>query len=216
MQVVLQRSSRDEQSSARVEQPDDLGQDRVDILDPMRLINDDVLPGQLFERGFLALADLVRSDTHIEPLSQDRLLANGGTLILVTAEDDCAEARDPVRKLARPVVERRFGHDNQVRAGDIAVNLQVAEKRDCLERLAETLFRHSIQYSMSAAGSKPSYHLVGQNPVDTVVVQADHPVETLDLIVSHLSALDVCSCGNWKEGSSNTRKDGKGVKERRT
>lgn len=36
-----------------------------------------------------------------------------------------------------------------------------------------------------------AYHLIGEDSVDAVVVERDHPVETLDLVVSHLTSLDV-------------------------
>lgn len=36
-----------------------------------------------------------------------------------------------------------------------------------------------------------AHHLVGEDAVDAVVVQAAHPVETLHLVLAHLAALDV-------------------------
>ena len=48
--------------------------------------------------------------------------------------------------------------------------LHVAEKRDSLQRFAET-------------------HLVGQDSVDSVLVERDHPVQATDLVVPHLTAL---------------------------
>ena len=36
------------------------------------------------------------------------------------------------------------------------------------------------------------YHFVGQDAVDAVLVQADEPVETADLIISHLASSNVC------------------------
>lgn len=52
------------------------------------------------------------------------------------------------------------------------VVLQVSEEGDRLQRLAQA-------------------HLVGEDAVDAVVVQRDHPVETLLLVVSELSSFDV-------------------------
>jgi hypothetical protein len=54
------------------------------------------------------------------------------------------------------------------------VVLEEAEERDGLERLAEA-------------------HLVGEDAVDSVLVQIDHPVETADLVVTHRPALNVCA-----------------------
>lgn len=36
-----------------------------------------------------------------------------------------------------------------------------------------------------------SYHLVGQDPVDPVLVQGDHPVQPTYLVVSHFTILNI-------------------------
>jgi len=120
-------------------------------------------------------------------------------LLLGALEDDDAEAGDPAVYLARPVVERRLGDDDEVRAVRAADELEVAEERDRLERLAETL-RASRHYRVSLCSSgyavrgrreTGTHHLVGENAVDAVVVEPAHPVEALDLVLAHLAALDI-------------------------
>jgi anion-transporting ArsA/GET3 family ATPase len=49
MQVVLKRSTGDEQSVARVEQAYHLRKRRLFVLDAMRLVDDNVLPGKLLQ-----------------------------------------------------------------------------------------------------------------------------------------------------------------------
>jgi hypothetical protein len=71
VQVVLERSAGDEEAVARVEKADDLGEDGVDVLDAMRLVDDDVLPRQFLERRLLALADLVGGDADVKVLGED-------------------------------------------------------------------------------------------------------------------------------------------------
>ena len=34
-------------------------------------------------------------------------------------------------------------------------------------------------------------HLVGENAIDSILVEGDHPVETADLVVAHRATLDV-------------------------
>ena len=57
-----------------VEKSDDLRQEGIDILDSMRFVNDNVLPADLLQAGFLALADFVRSNADVERLSEDGFL----------------------------------------------------------------------------------------------------------------------------------------------
>lgn len=49
---------------------------------------------------------------------------------------------------------------------------KVTDQRNRLQRFAET-------------------HFIGQNSVDAILVQRDHPVEAAHLIVAHFTALDV-------------------------
>ena len=67
-----------------------------------------------------------------------------------------------------PVGERRLGHEDHVRPVDVSEVLHVAEEGDGLQRFAKT-------------------HLVGQDPVDAVLVEGDHPIETTDLAGSSTS-----------------------------
>jgi hypothetical protein len=36
----------------------------------------------------------------------------------------------------------------------------------------------------------PAHHLISQDTIDTIMMQRRHPIETLDLIVPHCTALD--------------------------
>jgi hypothetical protein len=44
------------------------------------------------------------------------------------------------------------------------------------------------------AGSK-THHFIGENTVDTVIMETAHPVETLNLVLTHLTTLDDCESG---------------------
>ena len=99
-----------------------------------------------------------------------------------------------MRKLARPVVERGFGYDDEMRSRDVSMNFQIAEEGNCLECLSESLHIVKLLVSRSCRIIEgQAHHFIGKDSVDTVVVQTDHPVESLYLVVSHLSPLDDCA-----------------------
>lgn len=60
-------------------------------------------------------------------------------LLLSTAKHDDVEPRDPSLELASPVVQSALRDDDEMRAMDAAVELEVAEEGDRLESLAESL-----------------------------------------------------------------------------
>jgi hypothetical protein len=133
--AVLERGAGDEQAPAARERANDLGEDAVRVLDPVRLVDDDVLEAQLLDSALLDQAELIRGDEHLEVDRQYALLYNRGTLLLRTGEHDGPEVRRPLLELALPVLQRRLGHDDDVRTRGVAVMLEVGEKRDSLERL---------------------------------------------------------------------------------
>jgi hypothetical protein len=157
VQVVLEGSSRNQKPGPGVEDPDDLRKHRVDVLDTVGLVDDDVLPGELLEGGLLAEAELVRGDEDVEGLGKDLGGDNFGLrrrdesvrvsreedwtypLFLPSLEEDDVESRDPVGKLPGPVVERTLGDDDEVRTVDLLVELEVTQERDRLERLSKSL-----------------------------------------------------------------------------
>lgn len=73
VKVVLERGTSDEETGTRVEDTDDLGEHRVDVLDAVSLVDEDVLPRKLLERRLLAQAELVGGDENVEVLRKDRL-----------------------------------------------------------------------------------------------------------------------------------------------
>lgn len=89
----------------------------------MSFVNNDIFPGKFLQGCLLPLANLVGSDADIEFLSEDGLLTDRGSLILVSSENDGPEPRNPVCKFTRPVVESRFGNNDEMRARDVAMNL---------------------------------------------------------------------------------------------
>lgn len=139
LQVVLQRRASDQQPSPRDERPNDLRKNRVDILDPVRLVDHDILETELLQRRFLDETDFVRSDADIEVLRDETGGDELRALLLRAGENDGADVRRPLAKLAGPVLESRFGDDDEMGAGSVCLVFQVGEERDGLKRFAETL-----------------------------------------------------------------------------
>ena len=83
-----------------------------------------------------------------------------------------------------------------MRTVNAADEFEVAEEGDRLQRLAETLLSSESGLAPGVRarrlGRRRTHHLVCENTVDAVVVQTAHPVETLDLVLAHLSSFDDC------------------------
>lgn len=68
LQVVLQRCSRNQQPSPRYERPNDLRKNRIDVLDSVRFVNDDILERKLLQSRFFDETDLVGRYTDFKVL----------------------------------------------------------------------------------------------------------------------------------------------------
>lgn len=85
--------------------------------------------------------------------------------------------------------------------GNTASQFQVSQESDGLKRFTETLKndeRRRLVWNGSG-NAQVTYHLIRQDTVDTIVMQTRHPVQTLDLIIPHLTALDDCRERNYIE-----------------
>lgn len=134
--AYLKGRSGDEQAVAGIKEADDLGQNGVDILDAVGFVNDNILPGNLLEAVFFALADLVRSDDDIKVLGENARVDGASSLLFGTAKVDDVEAGHPSSDLSNPVVLGGLGHNDQVGAVNAADEFEVSEERYSLERLA--------------------------------------------------------------------------------
>eukprot|EP00968_Pinguiococcus_pyrenoidosus_P021741 scaffold2908_cov257-Pinguiococcus_pyrenoidosus.AAC.2 len=173
MEVVLQRRSREQQAMLGLHFADGHAELTGLVLQPMRLVDDHVAPGELGEGSPLPIGDLVGRD-HDIPLSIVAVVGLQNILDEVLAlfsgavEADHAKRRTPPRELVHPVAEGGLGDQDDVRASDVLVLHHVAQDADRLQRLAES-------------------HLVRQDAVDAVLVQANHPVQALKLVWPQLS-----------------------------
>ena len=88
LQIILQRRARDEQPSTRDERPNDFREDGVDVLDAVRLVDDDVLERELLECRALNQAQLVSSDADFEILRQQSV-RDASRAFLFGSSHDC-------------------------------------------------------------------------------------------------------------------------------
>ena len=128
LQVVLQWGSCDQQPTTGREGPNDLGQYGVDVLDAMRLINCDVFEGEFLERGLLDQTQLVCGDADFEVLREEPIGDDFCALLLSTCQDSDIEVWGPFFKLPRPILERRFWDDDQMRTVIVSVVFQVRQE----------------------------------------------------------------------------------------
>lgn len=89
-------------------------EDRVDILDSVRFINNDILETELLEHTFLDQTDFVARDADLELLRQKAARNNFRALFLCAREKGNVEVRSPPLEFARPVLQRRFWHDDKM------------------------------------------------------------------------------------------------------
>lgn len=128
---------------------------------------------------------------------------------LSTLEQNDVEPRYPSLKLSRPVVERTLGDDDEVRTVNSSIEFEVTEERDRLKRFTESLPTRRVSRGLWKMEGTTD-HFVGENSVDSVVMKSDHPVQPLNLILSHFSSLDVYHnvsvvervAGGWNDGQA--------------
>lgn len=132
LHAILQGSTCDEKTTSRQERADNLGQHGVGIFDTVGLVDDDVLEGELLQRGALAQAQLIRSDENIEVLRDKSVGDNLRSLFLGSRKDGDIHIWCPISELSSPILERRFRNNNQVRTVDVFVVLQIGKEGDSL------------------------------------------------------------------------------------
>ena len=163
MQIVLQGSTRQEETEGRVEASYCFAEHGGLVLETVGLINDQVAPGELLERPSLGVAYLVGGDADV-PLPRvvgiivlflaglgvarllvrpsavvggglvgEKLLLHGLPILLGTVELDDAESRTPPLELVHPVGQGGLGNNDQMRTLDVEVLVLVGQDGDALE-----------------------------------------------------------------------------------
>lgn len=76
-----------------------------------------------------------------------------------------------------------------MRPGDTTSKFEVTEEGDSLKRFPKTLMSAAFSTVCTIEGSG-THHFVCQDTIDTVMVQTCHPVQALNLVISHFATLD--------------------------
>mmetsp|Transcript_8403 Transcript_8403/g.31623 ORF Transcript_8403/g.31623 Transcript_8403/m.31623 type:complete len:278 (-) Transcript_8403:245-1078(-) len=137
----------------------------------MRFVDDQKPPRNLAQGALLPQDAFIARDEHIELAGAHVLDEDALPLRLAPQQLERPDLGAPARELAHPVAAHGLRNDHDVRAGVLPRFAQVGEEADRLQRLPQT-------------------HFVRQDAVDAVVVQADHPVQPLQLVWAHLPMLD--------------------------
>ncbi len=74
MQIILQRRASEQEAGRSLEFTNNLGEERVLVLDAVSLVNDKILPLNLLEGGLLAACDLERRQHDVELAGLDLCL----------------------------------------------------------------------------------------------------------------------------------------------
>lgn len=136
----------------------------------MSLIDDDVMPLDFFQ-GTEANSDTFETcDNDIKFSLVDKVVNKIFSFFLGCNKLDNSFLRQPFLDFVGPVTQRNFRSNDQERTRYIFIFLDEAEHGDCLDGLSES-------------------HIIGKDSVDSTFVEGDHPVESDELIVLELSAL---------------------------
>mmetsp|Transcript_4442 Transcript_4442/g.6492 ORF Transcript_4442/g.6492 Transcript_4442/m.6492 type:complete len:317 (+) Transcript_4442:2348-3298(+) len=174
MQIILKRCTRDQDSKLSLHHTHHFAEGGMLVFDTVRLVDNEVLPGDLGQGSPLAQDALVGSDQDIKPwlfgswIERQILVDEFVALGLGPAHLTSLYARTPLFDFAHPVPHHALGDYDDVRASDPPALPQVGQQRDGLQRLAQA-------------------HLVGEDAIDAVVVQFDEPVEALQLVGVHFA-----------------------------
>lgn len=93
----------------------------------------------------------------------------------------------PLGELSRPVGHRREGYNDKVWSS-LSFHLnEERDKRDRLDCFSETLRAISV-LGATKDGERTIYHLVCEDTIKPVVVQADHPLQAFHLVLLESTA----------------------------
>mmetsp|Transcript_7352 Transcript_7352/g.21307 ORF Transcript_7352/g.21307 Transcript_7352/m.21307 type:complete len:234 (+) Transcript_7352:462-1163(+) len=172
LQIVLDRRSRQEQPVSRlIDSPENFRQLRVLVLQPVPLVDDDVLPLELGEELLVAHDHVIVGEKHVEGLCRHSVIPQLLPLLRLAVVEDDVVVWQPPPKLNTPVAQHGFGAQDEV--GSIVALLfhEVSKQRDGLDGLTEA-------------------HLVREDPIQPVDVQGNHPLQARQLVLSELAALE--------------------------
>mmetsp|Transcript_3100 Transcript_3100/g.7589 ORF Transcript_3100/g.7589 Transcript_3100/m.7589 type:complete len:224 (-) Transcript_3100:1642-2313(-) len=168
LKVILDGRSRQEQPvPALVQAPQDLGELRVLVLEPVSLVDDDVLPVEGLQGLLVPHDHVVVGEQDVEGLGSHALLPQGLALPGCPVVKNQICVGEPLGHLVGPVRKNGFRANDQVRAEVALLLHQVCEQGHGLDRL-------------------PEAHFVGEDAVEAIHVKGNHPLQALQLVLPQL------------------------------
>jgi hypothetical protein len=178
-QVILQGCTSQQQSPARFETKQGLPSLRPEVLDIVRFVQDHVNPAFPSENVLVGQNNLVRCDAHLPGVFGMPAFTLLLALFLITIVGKNLQSGKKLFELHFPVEDDRSGDDNQVLAPNTFIAREMTKKRDSLDR-----FTTVSSSSSGRLDSSPETHLVGEDTVHLVRVQAGKPFQPCLLIRS--------------------------------
>lgn len=170
MEIILQRSTSDEEPTIGFELPQFLRDLTVLVLDLVSFVDHHVFPFELKQVAHTNSSTLEGGQTHVE-LSRDELgLEDIFSFLFACYQVDNSEAWVPLFEFLHPVRDSTLRNDDKVWPWNLFVFHKEGQERYGLDGLSET-------------------HLIGKDSVDTSLIQANHPVETIKLKLLEFSVL---------------------------
>lgn len=133
----------------------------------MGFINNYILPIKFLKGTHAHSHTLESGDADIKFSWQNSLFNDVLAEFFLGDQIDHLDFRVPPGELLQPISDNGLGHDNQVVALVLFKLPQEAQQRNSLDGLSEA-------------------HLISQNAIDASLVQRDHPVEPIKLVVPQL------------------------------
>jgi len=170
LQVVLQRRPRDQQPPSRHERPHNLREDRIDILDAVRLVDNDILKRELFECRLLDKTHLICRYADLEVLRNEAVGDDLCTLVFRPRKENDVKIRRPPFEFAMPILEGRLGNDDKMGAGNVPVVFEISEEGDGLQSFTETLST-GIRYCDTFASRMRTNHFIGKDSIKPIMME---------------------------------------------
>mmetsp|Transcript_8203 Transcript_8203/g.23543 ORF Transcript_8203/g.23543 Transcript_8203/m.23543 type:complete len:508 (+) Transcript_8203:1325-2848(+) len=148
--------------------PEDVRQLGLCVLQPVALVHDQQVVVKLAEVGLVADDKVVVRENDVEGAPGQSLSADGGPVAGAAVVKDHLQVRRPLGKFVPPVGQHGLRGEDQMGTQRVLDVRHVGHKRHRLDGL-------------------PEAHLVGENAVHAVVVEANEEAETVNLVGAQLA-----------------------------
>ena len=151
----------------------------------MSLIDNQVLPLELLDGPHRQSNTLKRRQANVELSRLKLILEDVFSLLFRCYQIEDATLGQPLFELELPVGNHGLRHDDQEIVIYFFEFAQKTQKGYCLNRFTQTLDKTHM-----SRNNQETYHLISQDSVDAALVKPYQPIDTRELIISQLAALE--------------------------